>query len=231
MVHVVNCFLSIDTAITDVIHAELNGTEHFVYTNESPHQYLGSSVPSGIDVISFDGYGICQPPGTFCGAAPGVNKTEAHWHRVFYETRVYPYLMPHQRVAVVPGFFGCVFPDQPGGCEKNWSLHKSRCICALSGEDLSQEGQERLLIQKADEYFAWALEDPKVVGMAPWHYGNRPSSVAYTGLADATAGGPSYVNPSMDYGAAQYPGFVEHLMKLGWVNVSQMMPAELCGLV
>ena len=37
--------------------------------------------------------------------------------------------------------------------------------------------------------------------------------------------------PSMDHGAAQYPRFVEHLLQLGWVNVSQMMPAELCGLV
>ena len=76
------------SAITDVIHEELDGTEHFVYTNESPHvssqavccccdsmglfarlflrsqMYLGPTVPSGIDVISFDGYGICETPGT-----------------------------------------------------------------------------------------------------------------------------------------------------------------------
>ena len=154
---------------------------------------------------------------------------------------MYPYLLPHQRVAVVPGFFGCVYPNQPGGCEKNWSLHKSRCICALSGEDLSQAGQERRLIQKVDEYFAWAAEDPKLVGIVPWHYGNRPSSVEAAVPTYATNGGPggpsvrtlppSYTNPSMDNGAAQYPGFVQHLLELGWVNVSQMMPANLCGLV
>lgn len=105
---------------------------------------------------------------------------------------------------------------------------------ALSGEDLSHEGQERQLIQKANEYFAWAAEDPKLVGMAPWHYGNRPSSLAHAASEAATSGRralPSWVNPSMDHGAAQYPGFLQHLMRLGWVNVSQMMPAELCGLV
>jgi hypothetical protein len=53
-----------------------------------------------------DGYGICQAPGTFCGGMPGVNKTEASWHREFYESKVYPHLLPHQRVAAVPGFFG-----------------------------------------------------------------------------------------------------------------------------
>ena len=177
--------LSTDTAITDVIHTELEGVEHFVYTNESPHMYLGDKVPSGIDVISFDGYGICKPPGEFCGGpgprdfnGSGVNKSEAKWHQSFYESAVYPHLMPHQRVAVVPGFFGCALPDQPGGCERNASLGRERCLCAISGEDLSQEGQTRHLIQKVDEYFAWAAEDPKLVGMAPWHYGNRPSSMA-----------------------------------------------------
>ena len=67
-----------------------------------------------------------------------MNKSEARWHRELYEKRVYPHLLPHQRVAVVPGFFGCAKPDQPGGCEKNFSLLRSRCICAVSGEDLSQ---------------------------------------------------------------------------------------------
>ena len=64
-------------------------------------------------------------------------------------------------------------------------------------------------------------------------YGNRPSSMALGGgsEADMRTPPPSYVNPSMDHGAAQYPRFVEHLLQLGWVNVSQMMPAELCGLV
>ena len=32
-------------------------------------------------------------------------------------------------------------------------------------------------------------------------------------------------------GAAQYPKFLAHLLELGWRNVSQMMPADLCGLV
>jgi len=121
-----------------------------------------------------------------------------------------------------------------------------------------QAGQQRNLIQKVDEYMAWAAEDPKLVGMAPWHYGNRPSAVASSGrlglgaaaasavaaAAAAASGGagggthalartppPSYVDPSLDHGAAQYPEFVQHLLTIGWRNISQFMPAELCGLV
>jgi hypothetical protein len=48
-----------------------------------------------------------------------------------------------------------VFPEQVGGCEKNWSLHRSKCLCAMNGEDLSQEGQSQHLIERADEYLAW----------------------------------------------------------------------------
>ena len=45
----------VDTALTDVIHEELDGTEHFVYTNESPHLYgsWARGVPVGVDVVSF----------------------------------------------------------------------------------------------------------------------------------------------------------------------------------
>ena len=32
----------------------------------------------------------------------------------------------------------------------------------MNGEDLSQEGQSQHLIERADEYFAWAKEDSKV---------------------------------------------------------------------
>ena len=145
-----------------------------------------------------------------------------------------------------------MFPDQVGGCEKNFSLLRSKCICAINGNDLSQDGQSEHLIKRADEYVAWAKEDSKLVGIVPWHYGNRPSSTHTTrrrlaGPSIATGptaapfaspattpdmiSPPSYVNPGMDYGAAQYPRFVAHLLGLGWVNVSQMMPAELCGLV
>lgn len=154
----------VDTALTDVIHEELDGTEHFVYTNESPHLYgsWARGVPVGVDVVSFsplspsflssshlpsllvspplssrlvsallnssllpsspllssliispllsslllslsslissplsssllsqvsfDGYGLCQSPGTFCGLGSGVNKSEARWHRALCDT-------------------------------------------------------------------------------------------------------------------------------------------------
>jgi hypothetical protein len=94
-------------------------------------------------------------------------------------------------------------------------------------------------LRQVDEYFAWAAEDGMLVGMAPWHYANRPSSMATSlgGSRDASSlRAPSRRrarnwNPSMDHGAVQYPGFVAHLLKLGWRNVSQLMPADWCGLV
>ena len=82
-------------------------------------------------------------------------------------------------------------------------------------------------------YIAWAKEDSRLVGIAPWHYANRPSSMGklsyissegllgrpaglaarntrgvLSGFAGESVPPPSYVNPGTDHGAAQYPKFV-----------------------
>lgn len=86
--------------------------------------------------------------------------------RAIYEKDIFPKLLPHQRVAVVPGLIGCACGtdiadrwcdgqvcntdptspteskctyDQP--CTFNDSL-THRCNCAMSGPDLSLAGQE-----------------------------------------------------------------------------------------
>jgi hypothetical protein len=128
--------------VADAIHDYLRGTEHFVYTNEGTHAYGAFGwkyVPAGIDVISVDGYGICTEEEAVHEWCAGVNASEAQWHRNSYEQLLYPKLMPHQRVAVIPGLLGCSTPEQAGGCEEDVTI-SGRCFCFVSGTDLSPAG-------------------------------------------------------------------------------------------
>ena len=161
-------------------------------------------MPAGIDVISVDGYGICTEEEAVHEWCAGVNASEAQWHRNSYEQLLYPKLMPHQRVAVIPGLLGCSTPEQAGGCEEDVTI-SGRCFCFVSGTDLSPAGQSKWLLRKLDEYFAWAADDERLVGMVPWHYGNRKMPTT----------------PSYEKGAIEYPDVVAKLFSIGWRNVSQ----------
>jgi hypothetical protein len=234
-------------AVAAAVHAAMGGLDHFVYTNEGPHVFAQTSwardkVPAGIDILSVDGY--------------EAGKNESRWHKDFYHRHLFPALHPHQRVAVVPGLFGCADPGQAGGCDPNISTHYQRCPCEFDGYDLSLAGQSKGLIEKIDGFFEWAAAEPRLVGMIPWHYANRPSTMraaaAPTAEAAAAAAWPAplgggssrslpavspappppfVVNPGSDLGAAQYPELVEHLLALGWRNISQFQSASACGLV
>jgi hypothetical protein len=242
------------TAVSAAVHTAIDPLEHFVYTyvciqlyivlqtmtrqvlartnelvlirrNEGTHIFSHGSwaahaqgVPEGIDVLSIDGY--------------EYGENESLWHKAFYEKNVLPALKPHQRVAVVPGFFGCATPDQVGGCEKNDSLAKTRCVCSVNGQDLSYAGQAASLIRKAECFFAWAATEPRLVGMIPWHYANRPSTRRrHLGEFSDDAPPPFSVRPGSDLGAVAFPSFIARLLELGWRNVSQFQSAEQCGLV
>ena len=81
-----------DQYVAAAVHAALNGTAHFVYTNEGTHQYGPAgwpSIPAGLDVVSLDGYGVCQPADAAAGFCGPANASEAAWHRAFYEARLY----------------------------------------------------------------------------------------------------------------------------------------------
>ena len=226
------------SAVADAIHEVLDGTEHFVYTNEGTHSYGPAgweAIPPGIDVVSLDGYGVCEPADAKMGFCIDTNQSEAVWHRAFYQKFLYHKLLPHQRVAVVPGLFGCATPDQTGGCERNASLIETRCLCSINGEDLSPAGQDAHLLRKLSSYYAWFEEDPMLVGINPWHWNDRTSSLGARRAFErhAVAFGPSappvYRNPSLDLGANGYPRLVAQLERLGWNNVSNMLPPSRCG--
>ena len=149
------------------IHAAMGSADHFVYTNEGCHDNgpVGwKSIPPSLDVISIDGY--------------HAGRNESDSIRAIYEKGIFPKLLPHQRVAVVPFLGGCAcgtaIPDalcelqSPSAtCTYNDSDVK-RCSCSLNGEDISLEGQEALLLEKLDAYWSWAQADKRVAGIVPW---------------------------------------------------------------
>eukprot|EP00656_Telonema_subtile_P019314 TRINITY_DN20588_c0_g1_i1.p1 TRINITY_DN20588_c0_g1~~TRINITY_DN20588_c0_g1_i1.p1 ORF type:complete len:301 (+),score=38.93 TRINITY_DN20588_c0_g1_i1:174-1076(+) len=90
-----------------------------------------SHVPAGIDWISFDYY---NPPASIV--------------RGWYETGLYPKMLPHQHAVLVPGASGSA--HWPTGPPPGWDASA--------------------MVDRAHEYFAWAAEDPKVVGLIPWHW-------------------------------------------------------------
>ena len=159
-----------------------------------PYSPFRDSIPTGIDVISFDGY--------------SAGTLEVDQHRALYQTHLYPKLAPHQRAAVVPGLFGCSLPNK-GKCEANASATGPHCMCALNGDDLSDEAQSAKLVAKLEGYMSWAREDPNIAGIIPWHYSNRMEMTALT--------------PSYGLGAAAFPALVQRMLEYGWRNVSQLI--------
>ena len=65
----------------------------------------------------------------------------------------YKMLKPHQKVMQVPGLFG-------------WN--QTQC---------SLKTQTAALLDKLRGFWAWAQEDPKVVGLSPWHLNDRSSGM------------------------------------------------------
>ena len=216
------------------IHAAMGSADHFVYTNEGCHDNgpVGwKSIPPSIDVISVDGY--------------HAGRNESDSIRAIYEKGIFPKLLPHQRVAVVPFLGGCAcgtaIPDalcevqSPSAtCTYNDSDVK-RCQCSLNGEDISLEGQEALLLEKLDAYWSWAQADKRVAGIVPWVSRRRrlppPFSASPDLLARCQHWGtrtqhPPYGSPGQvefGLGASSFPRLVARLLQIGWVNASQMV--------
>ena len=142
----------------------------------------------------------------------GTNETA--WHRQFYERYVFPSLHPHQRVAVVPGLFGCDVGDK-GRCTNSLEQAQGQCLCSVSGHNLSHTAQADGLIAKLRSYLGWAAAETRIVGVNPWHYYHiGPASRPY---------------PQYHEGVAAFPTLIAEMLRLGWRNVSQMRPSSACG--
>ena len=69
---------------------------------------------------------------------------EAAGARAHYEQYIFRSLLPHQRCAIVPGLFG-----NPNSSHAN-----------------TDDG----LVDKLMGYVEWSQQEPRIVGMMPWHW-------------------------------------------------------------
>lgn len=122
-------------------------------------------IPAELDIISFDDY-YMWPQGT--GTTP---QGQADGHRKFYEDEVYPLLKPHQKVYLVPGAFGTHDP-RAGPMPSPYS-HGNQTYCY----DVTFDSCDRYMADQASAFAAWAFEDPRVAGIAPWHWDSRKIGV------------------------------------------------------
>jgi len=125
--------------------------------------FAKTGIPASLDIISLDDYylwanNIDTPSAQVAG------------HRYLYETSIYPMLHPHQSVFIVPGSFGTRDPRKPG--TKGYP-HGNRTYCY----DGTFSGCDHYMSAEASGYASWAEEDPRVAGIAPWHWDTRPIGV------------------------------------------------------
>ena len=123
----------------------------WLWTNEceSVHELGGSrggrskAVPwwsPDLDVVSIDLYEF--PTGKMLGVE------EADHVRGYYEHYIFPLLSPHQNVAVVPGLFAD----------------------SLEQHHHNRSEQDEALCSKLASYQLWIQTEPRIVGMAPFHW-------------------------------------------------------------
>ena len=87
-------------------------------------------------------------------------------HRKFYEEKIYPLLKPHQRVFLVPGAFGT---HDPRGPMPFPYTRGNQTYCY----DETFASCDRYMADQAKAFAAWAFDDPRVAGIAPWHWDSR----------------------------------------------------------
>jgi hypothetical protein len=116
-------------------------------------------VPAELDIISMDDYYMWEN-------ATDTPQSQVNGHRKFYEEKIYPLLKPHQSVFLVPGSFAT--HDTRGPAETGYS-HGNLTYCY----DNTFASCDRYMADQANAFAAWAFEDPRVSGLAPWHWDTR----------------------------------------------------------
>jgi len=116
--------------------------------------YFKDGVPAELDIISLDDYYMYDKTASAQSQADG--------HRQFYEASINPLLKPHQKVYLVPGSFGTHQPTL--GPEDRYPFgNASYCYNGTF------DGCDRYMVDQANAFAAWAYEDTRVAGIAPWH--------------------------------------------------------------
>lgn len=129
------------SSVASALRATLGPSDVFIWATECRgiHFIPGVGrglkwVPRAIDVIAVDIYAKDAPA------------DEAQLARAYYEEWLLPSLLPHQRVALVPGTFG--------------------------DPEASRDEQDVQLAAKLRGYANWSEHEPRIVGVASWHWDN-----------------------------------------------------------
>eukprot|EP01052_Picozoa_sp_SAG31_P043601 SAG31_NODE_7316_length_1721_cov_2.074599_2_plen_323_part_01 len=89
------------------------------------------------------------------------NDTGAHVKAVrdMYEKHVYPKMLPHQKLLLVPGAFAMPVGSKNPDCTWKPNCRKTPCDLACYDEMGADD---------AAHYWQWAQNDTRVIGLAPW---------------------------------------------------------------
>eukprot|EP01043_Picozoa_sp_COSAG02_P057088 COSAG02_NODE_6873_length_3314_cov_10.548198_1_plen_224_part_00 len=123
------------------IHGGQNVLIYMNHCGGGLKKYGINQIPGAIDVMSLDGYCVYHLSDPQC--EPG---DEAHMMRGIYEHGLLPKMLANQSLFVVPGMFNA------GN---------------MSGHSLA--AQQAAMAQKLRGYVQWANEEPRIIGLFPWH--------------------------------------------------------------
>jgi hypothetical protein len=137
------------------------------WENEGGTQWVlqfSKGIPEELDVISLDDYYM------WTNHTSHTPQGQVDGHRQWYEKNIYPLLKPHQMVYLVPGSYathdprGPIPPGYPYGNE-TYCYHGTFAGC------------DDYMADQADAFAAWAFDDSRVAGIAPWHWDTRKIGV------------------------------------------------------
>ena len=140
---------TVATIIRKFLRTTAAGINTLVYLNECTRAlhpatgrgYLGNPLPADIDAISLDGYCPSKPNG--CSSAEQEGKDLM---KNIYNHQLFPKMLPHQRVFVVPGLF------------------------ATANASVPIKAQDEQLVLKWKGYLDWIATEPRIIGINPWHF-------------------------------------------------------------
>jgi hypothetical protein len=137
-----------------------------IWENEGGTKWVSDfkdGIPSELDIISMDDYYMWPDPAG-AGTTP---QGQVDGHRKFYEEKIYPLLKPHQKVFIVPGSYGT--HDPRAGPMPSPYEHGNKTYCY----DETFESCDTYMADQANAFAKWAFADPRVAGIAPWHWDTR----------------------------------------------------------
>ena len=134
----------------------------------------------------------------YAGYAPGGHGSdEVSQVRAQYEHGLLPKLADRQRAIIVPGLFGC--------SNLSW---------------FPAAEQSRILVEKLDLFWTWAVSETRIGGFCPWHYADRHGT--QVGPADRC---------DMTLGAEHFPQVAAKMAHIGAtiVNNSRRLKTDESG--